>query len=169
MCTSKGSSVLFKTYIIHEMTNKKERIINFQNFVDEIRSIEGSELCHMDPYYKKIDLHFGEYKETNKRISGDYSLYISGFWEVLDSGETILDESFSQEKVTDFFHDQIGKTVSSISSFEQSSEIFIEFSSGCCLHLQKDESGRRIELLKRNGDLIFPRNDGKYCRKTSSE
>lgn len=136
--------------------------IDFKKFTQEINVINGMQLSHVDSYYKKIDLHFGQYREDNELLSGDYVLYVSGFWEVLKDDQPILNETYSLGEITDFFTSHIDEPVTAVYFVENSLELFIELSSKYILHFKSDTDGHWIELLKRNGELVAPNSDKTY-------
>jgi hypothetical protein len=148
------------------MVNKFKKSINFQSFVKEISGLKREALSHVDPYYQKIDLHFGKYTLDRDGRTSDYVLYVSGFWEVLYSGETKIDETHTQKEIVSFFNNRVNNTVVNIQFFEESLELFLELSSKYTLHFQSERDGHWIELLKRNGELLVPIEYSKYSHKS---
>jgi len=142
-----------------------DKNITFNIFENEIKNLIGLSLCHMDPYYQKIDLHFGRYRKNKDGLeSGDFILYISGFWEVLNSGLVVLSENNSQEEIIEFFTKLVGEAITSVMFFKDSSEVFLKLTNGYYFHFMKQDS-RWIELLKRNGELFYSKNGEQYLHR----
>ena len=146
-------------------TNKKKfTSISFEEFELELNKLISLELSHFDLYYNKLDLHFGEYKNKDGEFGGDLTLYVTGHWEVIDSGKTIINEMSNAEKIKEFFEKMINKKIISIKIFEDNLELFIEFSNKLFLHIIKENENNWIELLKRNGELTYLDKDQKMYR-----
>lgn len=127
---------------------------NYQDFVKQLNLLIEEKLSHIDFYYQKLDLHFGQYTFNGEESFGDYVLYLSGFWEILDSGKAILVENDSEEKKIKFFDEQlINSKVKSIKTFEKPKEIFIEFDNKKIIHCI-EEDNRWVEILSKSGELF---------------
>lgn len=133
--------------------------IPLSEFKERINVLVGKKLSHMDSYYQKIDLHFGEYFESNDIESGDFVLYISGAWNVISSGKNILDESSEQLEIVDFFNSHLGSVVRVIDIHDFPKQIEIEFSEDFILRVTADDDSHWIELLERNGNLLTYKQD----------
>lgn len=132
----------------------KIKKINYQDFVKQLNLLIEEKLSHVDLYHQKLDLHFGSYTFDGEESFGDYVLYMSGFWEILDSGKEILVENDSEEKKIKFFDEQlINSKVKSIKTFEKPKEIFIELENKKTIHCI-EEDGRWVEILSKSGELF---------------
>ncbi len=132
----------------------KIKKINYQDFIKQLDLLIEEKLSHADLYYQKLDLHFGPYTLDGEESFGDYVLYMSGFWEILDSGKAILVENDSEEKKIKFFDEQlINSKVKSIKTFEKPKEIFIEFDSKKIIHCTEEDNGW-VEILSKSGELF---------------
>lgn len=136
----------------------KEKHLTFNEFRRRFEAIEGSPLCHMDLYYKKIDLHWGEYQQSDSSKYGDVVLYVSGSWEIIDSEHVILNEENTSEEISLFFKGLVGHTLVSTKLFQDSNEIFFEFSNKLYLHVEAD-GNRWVELVKRDGSNVHLKNN----------
>ncbi|NMA29454.1 MAG: hypothetical protein GX943_00095 [Candidatus Pacebacteria bacterium] len=147
------------------MSKRTEKEISYQEFLSNLNLLVGLPLCHVDPYYQKVDFHFGSFVSNGEENSGDYVLYISGFWEILDSGKEVIIESDSEEKKKNFFDKKLlNSKIQSINVFKKPKEIFIEFENKKIIHCIEEEN-RWIEILKRNGDLLKSEKDKFYISK----
>lgn len=132
----------------------KLKKVTYQNFIKQLNLLIEEKLSHVDFYYQKLDLHFGQYVSDGETNFGDYVLYISGFWEILDSGKEMIFENDSEEKKIKFFNEKlINSKIKSIKNFEKPKEVFIEFDNKKTIHCV-EEDGHWIEILNRNGELF---------------
>ncbi len=147
------------------MTNERETRVEFREFSEKFGTLEGLPLSHVDMYFQKIDLHFGKYQEADNNFGGEYVVYVSGFWEVLDSGKTVLDESYEQAEIAAFFENQLGFTVVRVTFFEETLDFYLELSNRHTLYVKGEQDGRWIELLAHRKELLSPTEKGSYIYK----
>lgn len=133
--------------------------ISTTEFKKRMSLLVGKKLSHMDLYYQKIDLHFGEYFKDEDVESGDIVLYVSGVWNVIKSGKIILDETYEQSMITEFFYLYFGSIVKNITIQDSPKQINIEFSTDFILSVTADDDSHWIELLERNGSLMTYKQD----------
>ncbi len=144
---------------------EKLKKVTYQNFIKQLNLLIEEKLSHVDFYYQKLDLHFGRYVADGKTNFGDYVLYISGFWEILDSGKEVITESASEKNKKNFFDKKLlNSKVKSIKVFKEPKEIFIEFENKKMIHCI-EEKNRWIEILKRNGELLKSEKNKLYISK----
>jgi len=147
------------------MSKRTEKEISHQEFLSNLNLLVGLPLCHVDPYYQKVDFHFGTYAFDGEDNFGDYVLYISGFWEILDSGKEVITESDSEKNKKNFFDKKLlNSKVKPIKVFKEPKEIFIEFENKKMIHCI-EEKNHWIEILKRNGELLKSEKNKFYISK----